>query len=82
METLWRSEELSTEDFGLFKYGNDLITGVTDTRPEWTAFHTSNTLLVSPATVLRTSLIIFRASKSSRDGSQKLEIAGRGQRAN
>lgn len=47
METLWKSEAFTTDDFRAFKYQNDPAEGIIDNIPQCTAFHTNTTLVVS-----------------------------------
>jgi hypothetical protein len=47
MEALWKSEVFTADDFRVFKYQHpNLVAGVADNAPEYTAFHTNSTLLV------------------------------------
>jgi hypothetical protein len=46
METLWKSEVFTEDDFRVFKYQPNPVVRVADNVPEYTTFHTNTTLLV------------------------------------
>lgn len=76
METLWKSEAFTTDDFRAFKYQNDPAEGIIDNIPQCTAFHTNTTLVVSLVPPVGIVNNLSRERMKRRDGFQ-LSIFGR-----